>query len=238
MSSPFGSPLSSPFNNDRQPFWGYEDLALFIGAMLPALGVAALVVRPFRLPDGAVRTVSFQVVFYALLLAALYFLIAVKHGRPLWRSLGWTFGFSPMWIAGGAPLAIGLGALAWFLHAPEEPLIQNLITDRLSLILMLIFGALIGPIFEEIVFRGFLLPLLAGSLGDFAGVLLAAGLFAVLHGPEYHWAWQVLLTVGLAGVAFGVARIKTGSTAAAAMLHVGYNATLFAGFLVARSVQP
>jgi len=62
-------------------------------------------------------------------------------------------------------------------------------------------------------------------------------LFAALHGPQYHWAWQVLLTVGLAGVVFGVARIKTGSTAAAAILHVGYDATLFAAFLLQRSAQ-
>jgi membrane protease YdiL (CAAX protease family) len=224
-------------NDDRQPLWSYEDLGLFIGAIVPALGIAALVVRPLHLHNEAARTVSFQLVFYALLLAALYFLIAVRHRRPLWQSLGWTFHFSPLWMAGGPPLAIGLAVFAAALRAPQENLIPDLITNRLSLILMLIFGALLGPIFEEIVFRGFLLPLLAASLGDTAGVLLAGGLFALLHGPEYHWAWQVLVTVGLAGVMFGIARIKTGSTAAAAMLHIGYNATLFAGFLVQRSLS-
>lgn len=223
--------------DDRRPVWTYEDLALFLGAVLPALAIAALAVRPFHFHNDAVRTISFQLVFYAVLLGALYFLIAVKHGQPFWRSLGWTFDFSPMWVAAGPPLAIGLSIFATELHAPQENVIQDLITDRVSLILMVIFGALLGPIFEEIVFRGFLLPLLAASLGDSGAVLLTAALFATLHGPEYHWAWQVLLTVGLAGVVFGIARVKTGSTAAAAMLHIGYNATLFAGFLVQRSMQ-
>jgi membrane protease YdiL (CAAX protease family) len=228
----------TPHDDDRRPVWSYEDLGLFIGAFLPALVIALGLVRPLHFTNNAVRTVSFQLVVYALLLGALYFLIAIRHGRPLWRSLGWTFHFSPIWIAAGPPLAIGLSIFAARLHAPQEDLIQNLITNRVSLILMLIFGALLGPVFEEIVFRGFLLPLLASSLGDVLGVLVAATCFAMLHGPEYHWAWQVLLTVGLAGVVFGIARIKTGSTAAAAMVHIGYNATLFAGFLVQRSIQP
>ncbi|HUA84455.1 MAG TPA: CPBP family intramembrane glutamic endopeptidase [Bryobacteraceae bacterium] len=228
----------TPENGDRQPFWGYEDLALFIGSILPALAIAALFVRPFHIRTQGVRTIVFQMIFYAALLGSLYFVIAIRHRRPLWRSLGWTFDFPSLWVAIGPPLAIGLAILAAELHAPQENMIQDLITNRASLILMLIFAALIGPIFEEIVFRGFLLPLLARSLGDAAGILLTAALFATLHGPEYHWAWQVLLTVGLAGVVFGIARIKTGSTAAAAMLHIGYNATLFVGFLVQRSVQP
>jgi len=219
-----------------RPFWGYEDLALFFGAVLPSVGIAAITVRPFHFPNEGVRTVAFQCVFYALLLSVLYFLIAKRQGRPLWSSLGWTFQFPPLWGAAGPPLAISLAVLAGALHAPEEPLIQNLITDRLSLILLMIFGVLIGPVFEELVFRGFLLPVLADSLGDWGGIVLAAALFALLHGPEYHWAWQVLLTVGLAGVVFGIARAKTGSTAAAATLHIGYNATLFAGFLVQRSI--
>jgi len=228
--------MIAPSNDNRQPFWGYEDLALFIGAVLPALGLAALVIRPFHFSNSGVQTVAFQSVFYAVLLAALYFIIAIRHGQPFWRSLGWSVPFPPIVLAGGPPLAIGLAAFAAALRAPEEPLVQNLISDRLSLILILIFGTLIGPLFEEMVFRGFLLPLLARSLTEWGGIILTAALFAALHGPEYHWAWQVVLTVGLAGVIFGIARCKTGSTAAAAVLHIGYNATLFAGFLVQRSL--
>jgi len=41
-----------------------------------------------------------------------------------------------------------------------------------------------------------------------------------------------LMLVGLAGVAFGYARYKTDSTAAAALLHGGYNLTFFVGYLI------
>ena len=53
-----------------------------------------------------------------------------------------------------------------------------------------------------------------------------------MHGQEYQWFWQQLLVIGLAGVAFGYARYKTGSTAAAALLHGGYNLTFFVGYLI------
>ena len=57
--------------------------------------------------------------------------------------------------------------------------------------------------------------------------------FALLHGPEYQWAWQQLLVVGLAGVAFGYVRYKTGSTTARrSLLHSAYNVMGFLGYTI------
>src|SRR5215469_1855422 len=102
----------TPENDERRPVWTYEDVGLFLGAILPALGIAALLVRPWHLHPEGVRTIAFQLIFYALLLGALYVLIALRHGAPLWRSLGWRFDFSPVWLAGGPPLAIFLAVFA------------------------------------------------------------------------------------------------------------------------------
>jgi membrane protease YdiL (CAAX protease family) len=90
----------------------------------------------------------------------------------------------------------------------------------------------LGPLFEELLFRGFLQPLLQRALGPWPAIFLAATGFAVLHGAQYKWSWQHLLLVGWAGVAFGYARYTTGSTAAAALLHGGYNLTFFVGYLI------
>lgn len=220
----------------RIPFWSYEDLALLIGAVLPCLAIA-VVVRKFRFPNEGVRTVVFESLFYALMLGAMYLLIAWRYRQPFWRSMGWTFSFRWPWvpIVAGPVLAISLSALGVALRAPAEPVIQDLMTDKLSIGLVILFGSLIGPVFEELAFRGFLLPLLADSLGDWAGILLTATPFALLHGAQYHWSWQSILIVGLAGVVFGYARVKTGSTLAAALIHIGYNVTFFAGFLAQKA---
>jgi membrane protease YdiL (CAAX protease family) len=87
---------------------------------------------------------------------------------------------------------------------------------------------------EELIFRGFVLPLLVRSIGPLGGILLTAIPFALMHGPQYHWSWQHLALLSGVGCAFGWARYSTGSTAVPAVMHAGYNATLFAAYLLAK----
>jgi hypothetical protein len=185
-----------------------------------------------------VQTLVGQAAIYVILVAALYLLTAVRYGRPLWRSLGWTLQFrGALWCVAAAPvLAVGISVAGELLHSPNIPTpVETLATSRGSLAAVIAFATLFGPLFEELIFRGFLYPLLAVHMGPWPGILLTALAFALLHGPEYQWMWQHVLLVGVAGVAFGWARYRTGSTAAAALLHMGYNATLVVGFLIQRS---
>jgi uncharacterized protein len=130
-------------------------------------------------------------------------------------------------------LAIGLSVLGVVLRTPAIPTpVDRLISGRGSLLLVIVFAVVLGPVFEELLFRGFFQPLLERALGAWPAIILAATGFALLHGQEYRWMWQQLLVVGLAGVAFGYARFKAGSTAAAALLHSGYNLTFFVGYLI------
>jgi len=223
----------------EHPFWGYEDLALFLSAVLPSFALAALAVRTARLSSDAMKTLMFQSLVYALLLGSLYLLISVRYGQPFWRALGWKTAYPGGWlcVVAGPVLAVGVAGLGSVLRAPVVPTpIENLVSDRRSLVIMLFFLAVCGPLFEELVFRGFLFPLLSRSLGTWPGIVLAAVPFALLHGPQYQWTWQHLVLVGLAGVAFGYARYKTESTAASAIVHSGYNVTFFAGFLIQKCV--
>jgi hypothetical protein len=94
----------------------------------------------------------------------------------------------------------------------------------------MLFGVLLAPIFEETLFRGFLLPLLARSVGPQLGIFFTADPFALLHGAQNRWAWQPVVLIGLAGVVFGYVRYKTGSTTAAFLMHSAYNAMGFVGY--------
>jgi membrane protease YdiL (CAAX protease family) len=229
--------MTSQDESREHPYWSYEDLALFLGSVLPCLGIAALAVRLLHLPTDGVRAIGFQFLFEALLTTALYLLIAKRYGRPFWSSLGWTFEYPGAWLClmAGPILTIALGFLGVALHASDTSAIQSLMTDRLSRVVVILFGTLFAPIFEELVFRGFLLPLFARSIGPWMAVLLTSTLFALLH-VEYRGAWQPIVIVGIAGVVFGIARIKTGSTAASAVIHIGYNGTLFAIYLIQQNL--
>ena len=98
----------------------------------------------------------------------------------------------------------------------------------------MLFGVVLGPIYEELFFRGFLLPLLAKTFGAAGGIVLSAIPFALLHGPQNRWAWQQVTMVGVAGLAFGFVRHRTGSTAASTILHSCFNLTQFVAFLALR----
>ena len=238
--------MTDAMNQDGRPgrpdaFWGFEDLALFLGALLPAFAGGMALVRmgrtlaPKTFASEAVQALVFQASIYAVLLGALYLLLVVRHGRPLWRSLGWTMRFrGAWWYLGASPLlALTISAMGVLLHAPNVPTpVESLVNSRGSLVAVMLFAAFAGPVFEELVFRGFLYPLLAESLGAWPGIGLAALAFGVLHGPEYQWSWQHVLLVTGAGVAFGCARYWTGSTAAAALMHIGYNTTLVVVYLI------
>ncbi len=226
--------MTSPANRRDYPFWTYEDLALFLGAALPSFLLAALLVRAAAFPSVAIKTLTFQSLVYALLLGTLYLVISWRYGKPFWRSLNWTGGFRGAWlcVVAGPALAIVSAVLAMILRAPAVPSpIESFISGRASLVIVMLFLTIFGPLFEELLFRGFLFPLVARSLGAWPGILLTAALFALLHGSQNHWTWQDLVVIGVAGTVFGYARYKTGSTAASTFVHAGYNLTLFVGFI-------
>jgi len=230
--------MTAAADNLNDPFWTYEDLGLFVGSVLPSFGLAAIIVRLSRLSGDAAKTLLYQSLTYVLLTAVLYLLIAWRYHRPFWRSLGWAEAYRGAWlcVVAGPVLAVITTVLGVVLRAPQVPSqVVNLITDRRSLEIVGLFVTILGPVFEELTFRGFLFPLLRRSLGVWPGILLTAAPFALMHGSQYHWAWQQLLVVGVAGTAFGYARQKTQSTFAAAMVHASYNTTLFVGYLFQRA---
>jgi membrane protease YdiL (CAAX protease family) len=218
-------------------FWSYEDLALLLSALLPCYVGAYMLVRISGATSKEGQTLIFQGSLFALLLGALYLLVAWRYHKPFWRSLGWVRPVRGAWwsVVGGPLLAVTVSILGVVLRAPvvSDP-VKDLITGRLSLFTVMAFAVVFGPIYEELLFRGFLLPLLAKTFGAAGGIVLSTIPFALLHGPQNQWAWQQVTMVGIAGLAFGFVRYRTGSTAASTILHSCFNLTQFVAFLALR----
>jgi membrane protease YdiL (CAAX protease family) len=79
---------------------------------------------------------------------------------------------------------------------------------------------------EETVFRGYLYPLFAKSLGVVPGILLTGVLFGLMHGSQLGWTWRLVLLLTLVGVIFTFARARTGTVLASFLLHLGYNSMI------------
>jgi membrane protease YdiL (CAAX protease family) len=233
-----GDPAAPPPRRNPEPFWGYGDLVFFILLLLPSLGVlvlVALLLTTFTTLGVGFKLVLPQTVFYALALGCLGALFRFRYDQPLWRSLGWrpvSFGVTVSSSFAGLLLALILSLLGSALHTPEIPLpFQQMPGDRTTIILLGILVVILGPLCEELAFRGFLMPLLIRSLGAAAGIVATGVIFGCAHGYEYQWSWRHIVLISTAGSIFGWARYKTGSTAAAAFMHATFNLTQFAAFL-------
>ncbi|MBV8880976.1 MAG: CPBP family intramembrane metalloprotease, partial [Planctomycetaceae bacterium] len=90
--------------------------------------------------------------------------------------------------------------------------------------------ALLVPLAEETLFRGYLLPRLAKQWGEIPGLLTSTLLFTVLHlrdGP-------FLPLIFLYGWVFGWARLRSGSIVSSAALHMVVNSVAATGILLSR----
>jgi membrane protease YdiL (CAAX protease family) len=93
----------------------------------------------------------------------------------------------------------------------------------------------LGPVLEEVVFRGYLCALLLWSLGKIlTGTLLnwlvitaAAVVFALAHLAQPGVSWLQLACITATGCLYGWIRFRSVSTATAAVSHAAYNFTLY-----------
>jgi membrane protease YdiL (CAAX protease family) len=225
----------TPESRDH-PFWTYADLALFAGAILPSFGVGfvvAVMLRSVLSRAGTAMVLQFG--GYALWFAALGAILRYRHNAPFWESLRWRPKLSqigPCLLFGPilSLVVAGLSNLAGQVDVKNA--LAELMTSWPAVILVGVFATTLGPVCEELAFRGFLQPLVTRSFGPVVGILVAALPFALVHGPQYGWSAPHVALIGLAGAAFGVARHRTGSTAASTALHATYNLAFLVGFVL------
>lgn len=179
-----------------------------------------------------------QSIGYAVWFASLAVLFRVKYAKPFWSSLGWRR--APFWLSKGLALGVGtmvgIALLTRFLYLPDiESPIRKLLEDPGLRWLAIFSIALVGPVAEELVFRGFAQPLLTSVLGMWPGIFLTALPFGLLHAPQLDNSWKNVALIVLAGAAFGWLRQRTDSTLASGMAHATYNSALLAGFFLGKA---
>ncbi len=150
------------------------------------------------------------------------FSLRIRHFR--------AFGFRPVgrkWLY----ISAGLGVFAFALSFLIEGVYFHFITEpntqgdfqaaakdgALSLFILLVTGALFTPFGEEVVFRGVIANAL-NRYGVWAGVVLSAAIFAVVHGPSV-----IMALAFMVGIMAGILFRKTGSLWPCLVLHIVYN---------------
>ena len=87
--------------------------------------------------------------------------------------------------------------------------------------LLLISFVFLGPLQEELLFRGFLFRGFAPSLGVWPTTVITAALWALIH-VQYQWFF--VCEIFALGLAFGYLRARSGSLFLTIGLHAAVNA--------------
>lgn len=109
-----------------------------------------------------------------------------------------------------------------FITSNVEDFKAELAATGASIPLLLFTLVIVAPVYEEIVFRGFMLPGLAATrLGGAFAVLLTSAAWAVLH---FQYDLGGMLQILVIGFILGAARLKTNSLFLCIGLHMAMNA--------------
>jgi membrane protease YdiL (CAAX protease family) len=206
---------------EPQPSWGYEDIGAFLLVAVFLGLILRLLMRLQFLSRSAMAnpSIGLQCLVIALLGAGFYFILRFRYRQPVLGPLGWAVPHVAYILAApivGSSFAAGIALYLQLRNQVTPPPIP--ISE------LLILGLVLGPILEESLFRGCLLPVLARSMGTIPAVIITAVIFAIFHGPTNlaHW-----LSFTATGIAYGWMRVASRSTTAPALMHAAYNLALF-----------
>lgn len=220
----------------ERPFWGFAELLLAAAVLMASIAsVIYLASRYLHATDTGFWSVLEQAAAYAILFVALK-LMFLRHGKSLMDSLAWStpgpFSASSL-AAVGLALSFVVVILQYVLLTPEvETPFEKLLADPPSRIAVAAFGITLGPMVEELLFRGFLQPVLVGIAGVFPGILMTSALFGILHLTQNAFLWQSGVLITLVGFVLGTIRHVSGSTRASTIAHIAYNSLPFLALLL------
>jgi len=177
-----------------------------------------------RLGQRPILVIISQLLIYIPVAALMIALVEGKYQAPFWQAIRWNWPRSE-WkpLGGGVVLLFGLSLLQNVLPMPKDTPFEHLFDRPRDAYLLSIIAVTLGPLMEELFFRGFMYPVVARRMGVVWGILLTALPFGLIHLPQYGWAWGAGLVIFLVGVMCGAVRAVTKSVAASFLVHVGYN---------------
>ena len=114
----------------------------------------------------------------------------------------------------------------------SNPLLEIVLNNNnyLSFLILFLTTTFLAPFFEEIIFRGILLPTLSTNFGTILGIIVSAFIFALAHLSLGEMPPLFVLGIGLA-----VTRITSGSLFSSVIMHSLWNGLTFLNLFLLRT---
>lgn len=215
-------------------FVGQFALPLVLPAVLQSLNIdaASLTVR---------EKAAFTLITYLLMaIAGILVLVAsVWKFRPLpenWFQIKWLDNWT-VWGFGGYMVALPLVLIVslinqqiWQGQGGSNPILFLALKaqDQVALTIFFLTASVMAPLYEEIMFRGFLLPSLTRYLPVWGSIILSGFLFAIAH-----MSLSEVLPLMTLGIILGFVYTKSKNLLAPMLLHSLWNSgTLISLFIL------
>ncbi len=209
-------------------------LFLFCAALaLTVFGAVASLITPEDYGGRWAIVVPHGVLGLALVVAS-FVMIRAADRRPF-AALGFPGGSeAALDFAKGAAIGGGFIAalvvlqtlLGWLRPAPDSGTLVGWLAQFASLAVALTIAAAA----EELLLRGYPFQVLVEGAGVVLAVIVTSGVFAVIHLNNPEVSWIALLNIGLAGVLFAAAYLRTRSLWVPIGMHWGWNFVMVAFF--------
>jgi membrane protease YdiL (CAAX protease family) len=191
--------------------------------------------RLLRLSASPILLILAQMFAYILLLGYMVLLVKRERRSPrFWKAIHWNWP-TTIWpyLVIGFVMQIALLGLERFLPLPKQTPFDALLRNPVNVLLIAVFAITLGPLMEELFFRGFFYPILARRFGMIAGIAVSAFGFGLVHAAQYGYSWASVLLITLVGVVLGTVRAVKDSVAAGFLVHAAYNSTIILMIVIA-----
>jgi len=114
----------------------------------------------------------------------------------------------------------------------SNPLLEIVLNNKnyLSFLILFLTTTLLAPLFEEIIFRGILLPTLSRYFGTILSIIVSAFIFALAHLSLGEMPPLFILGIGL-----GITRVASGSLLSSVIMHSLWNGMTFLNLFLLRT---
>lgn len=242
----FAALRCAPIRRNRMV--GFEPIVLLSVWLLSMMGIGLAINYGFETaPAGTREGLMYPAIFLldGLLIAAMLIIARLTFARRLKgfglsiRNIGKDAGWAAVYLAAVYPLVIGSiwGVLIvgrfinddFGIEVHESLTFLSGNTDLILQIMAVAAVVVVVPVFEEMLFRGFLQTAIRSvTQSPWAGIVLTSALFSILH-PPTHIPALFCLSCGL-----GYAYERSGSLFRSIFMHILFNGlSVAASFLTA-----
>ncbi len=211
-------------------FFGWLTVQMCSGSLVAALVAVLPYLKPIGLPFAyviqAIAGVAFLCAAEGITLRQVMHRVAPgAHGR----SLAWGLGFLSLAMVAVLAVALLMSPFLRTAQPPQKELIDLVEKTRGPLALPLLFltVAVLAPCFEELMFRGFLLPWLSHQWKNLRGGTLMALLATGLLFGLIHLQPTAIPTLATLGIVLGLAVLRTGNLLTSILVHGLWNGGVF-----------